>query len=181
MVEQPRILCVCADNCTRSVIAAALLRRYTSASTLAPNTVDVGLGPSGLAIADGVGHALAEHGIYVYSHLSHQLTDRIASEAHLVLAAERAHVVNISTRARNLFARSFTLPEFIARATNVGPRDGASIEEWVARVDAGRRPQEYAQSPVAMIEDPTGLGADALRLSVNDIDLMCQRFGDLWG
>ncbi len=181
MTEQPRILCVCTHNRTRSVLFAALLRHYTAGSSLVPNIVDVGLEPSGLPITEGVGDALAAYGVYAYSHLSHQVTDRIASEAHLVLAAERSHVVNISTRARNLFARSFTLPEFVSRADTAGPRGDRSIQDWVTRVDAGRRASDYVQSPVPMIEDPTGRGPGALRQSVTDIDLLCRRFAELWG
>ena len=62
-----------------------------------------------------------------------------------------------------------------------GPRGDQSIQQWVARVDAGRRASDYVQSSVPMIEDPTGRGPTALHQSVTDLDLLCRRFAELWG
>ena len=183
-----RILCVCSHNRTRSVIMAALLRRRLAARVdeaggAMPVIANVGLGPPGMPITPGVAEVLASHGVdaqKIAMHTSRQLTDRIALEAHLILTAERAHVLSISTRSRQLFERTFTLPEFVARASVVGPRGDDSLEAWLRRINDGRDASQYMHADVPIILDPTGLPSPALEHCTTEVDVLCARFAELW-
>ncbi len=181
-----RILCVCNHNRTRSVLMAAILRRTLDACSppgeFCPMIADVGFGPPGMPVTQGVVAQLAEMGIRIdpLTHVSRSLTDRIAEEADLILAAEVSNVVGVSTRARELFPRTFTLPEFVARAAAVGPRSGSTLESWLRLVGEGRRASDYLQADVAEILDPTGAPDGAIARCAAEIDLLCRRFAELW-
>ncbi len=181
-----RILCVCTHNRTRSVLIAALLRHHLQQRTrlgeFEPLVADVGLGVAGMLVTDGVAAALAAYGLLIdpATYASRSLTDRIAEEADLIVVADVTNVIGVSTRSRDLFRRTFTLPEFVARAAAVGARGDADLGTWLRRVGDGRRAGEYLHQEIAQIPDPTGLGQDAIVRCAAEIDLLCRRMAELW-
>lgn len=181
-----RILCVCSHNRTRSVLIAALLRHHLQQrirpGELEPLVADVGLGAAGMPVTEGVASALAALGPVIdpTTYSSRSLTDRIAEEADLILVADVTNVIGVSTRSRDLFRRTFTLPEFVARAAAVGARGDAELSTWLRLIGEGRRAGEYLHQEIAQIPDPTGLGQDSIVRCAGDIDLLCRRLAELW-
>lgn len=185
VLARPRVLCVCAHNRTRSVLMCALLNHHLAQSGAAiasglPIVVSAGLGPPGMPITDGVAAALAAFGVDIGGRTSRHATERISAEAHLVLCADKSNVMALSTRARDRFVRTFTLPEFVQRATATGARRDRDIVTWVRTIGAGRVAAQYLQSDVPSIADPTGMGPAALEHCVGEIDRLCRRFVELW-
>ena len=111
---------------------------------------------------------------------SRSLTDRIALEADLILTAEVANVIAISTHARGLFERTFTLPEFVAPRVGRRSTQQYSVQAWIAMVGVGRSANEYLRADVPEIADPTGFSIEAMTACAADIELSCRRFAELW-
>lgn len=190
MIERRlRVLCVCSHNRTRSVMMAALVRHHLQIATLAaggtaPLVADVGIGPAGLPITPGVAEAIARLHVPLGAdperYTSRSMTDRMVDEADVILTAQVSNVISASTRARDVFPKAFTLPEFVARAAAVGPRRGDDLAAWLQRIGEGRRSSDYLRADVAEIADPTGSGDGAIQRCASDIDLLARRLAELW-
>jgi protein arginine phosphatase len=109
-VSSPRVLFVCTGNATRSVIAAALVRRdrpdwvVTSAGTWAIP----GLPSSRRTLA-----ALESVGVSAPGHRSTTLTREHLDDVDLVVAFEAEHVRHVRRLAPEAADRTATLPRFL--------------------------------------------------------------------
>lgn len=174
-----RVLTVCTHNRARSVAMAAQLDTHLRARGVVAHLVSAGFNQPGLPPTPEVAAALAAKGLDVAGHRSLRVTGQIAAGADVIVTAERMHVMRVCEDDHGLFARTFTLPELVARGEAVGPRGGAPIANWLAAVGEGRSQATFLTSPVGQIADPTGLSSMAVAAAVADIDAWCRRLAVL--
>lgn len=160
MTSTPKILMVCTANRCRSPIAAALLARDAATLGLEIQVDSAGLLQSGLPPVLDAEAAAARFGVNLDSHRSRQLNTGLVAQASLVLGMERQHAraAVLASPDGNAFPRTFTLREFIRRASERGARDvGEPLAEWIAGVHAGRTHRDLlGASPADDILDPIG-------------------------
>jgi protein-tyrosine phosphatase len=170
-----RFLVVCTFNQVRSVamqahLSAALAGRHLPSKVMSGGFARPGMPPLPTAVA-----ALAADGLDVAAHHSHSISARTVHGADLILTAERLHVMRLCEREPSAFHRTFTLPEFVARAEAVGPRGGQSLQQWVATVATGRTPASFVAEQVPEVADPAGMPQAAVTAALGDIGELCRR------
>lgn len=145
----PRILFVCTGNATRSVIAAALVRRdrpdwrVDSAGTWAIP----GLPSSRRTLA-----ALESVGVSAPGHRSTTLTPEHLDDVDLVVSFERDHVRFVRRMAPQVSDRSATLPRLL-------------LPDWPGADLAAEDPQSWTE-----VDDPAGGEIDDFIRCARDID-----------
>ena len=184
MDDELWILCVCTHNRTRSVLTAALLEGYLHELGVRSRVKSVGTKAQGKpALAETIG-LLAVRGIDVGAHRSRTINDSSVGDAHLIVTAEYRHVLEIAGRTPEMFCKTYTLPEFVARAESVGARGGRSFETWLAEIGAGRPTAldylDVADSgAIPEIVDPTGRAPKFWTGALAQIDDLTQRLAQL--
>jgi protein-tyrosine phosphatase len=146
LVDSLHLLIVCTANRCRSPIAATWLRSKVALDEVARDRIEVrsaGFLEPGQAVPE-LGVALMAHrAVDVSGHRSATLDRAILEWADLILPMERTHVRRIVAGVPELWSRTFTIKEFVRRATQVGPRAaGTQLDVWLAEVGAGRRLQD---------------------------------------
>lgn len=166
------ILCVCTYNQTRSVLMAALLGEHLQREGVRARITGAGTRAGGGAPMQSTIDLLAQRGIDVRGHRGRPLDERIVADAHLVITAEHAHVIEIAGQWPSAFPRTFTLPELARRAGTAGPRGGDTVEQWVRRLNDGRSAGlDYFDDPtVGEVADPTGRDRGTWADSFSSID-----------
>lgn len=172
MGDDIRILVVCTHNRTRSLIAAVLLAEHLQGRGVEAVVESAGIAAQGLPATEGAFVMLREHGFDVSNHVSRQLDEHIASSADLVLVAEPEHVVWIAGRWPRLFARTFTILEFLDLVEVVGPVKGRSLDDWLEELASRRhRVGDYLRAGVLRsVADPTGGPPDAWRATFEELN-----------
>jgi protein-tyrosine phosphatase len=161
-MSDPVILVVCTGNICRSPLAEAALRAalppgFTVASAGTGAMVDAPPPPELLAVA-------AAHGLDVAGHRGRQLTERVATEATLLLTMTNEHRSAAVRTAPRVANRTVTFLDAARVAgaldttttTNAGDRVRRLID---ALLDA--RAQGTIGAPEADVADPYGRGRDA--------------------
>ena len=157
MVPHLRVLSVCTHNRTRSVMMAALFHQHATAHGIAITTLSAGIVEGGEPPTSNTVRLLGAREIDVADHLSAAISDTSVGGADLIITAEQDHVVSIAGRWPTAFARTFTLPELVARGQAAGPVGNRSIGSWLADINHGRlHGLDYLDAPVGEIDDPTG-------------------------
>ena len=134
------VLMVCTHNRTRSVLMEHLFDQHAAAAGLPALTKSGGFSEKGgEEPTDNTVRYLGARGIDVSGYRSHWMTDQSIRRAHLVVTAEKSHVIRIAGRWTDAFEHTFTLPELIERGEGVGPRGGRPLER-VARRDQPHPP-----------------------------------------
>jgi protein-tyrosine-phosphatase len=149
---------VCTANQCRSPMAEGLLRAQFSEAGVHAQVGSAGLMHGGHpATRDSVA-VMGDRGIDIRRHVSCQLTADIAQSANLVLGMTRQHVREACVTYGALLQRSFTLREIVRRGEAVGARrDDETLYTWLARVGAGRRPEDLVgDSADDDVSDPIG-------------------------
>ncbi len=150
---------VCTANICRSPMAEGLLRAGAGAVGVDAQIASGGslVGgqppePHGVAV-------MAQRGIDISAHRSHQVQPTDISAADLILAMAREHVVNVVGQVADAFAKTFTIKEFVARAGPAGPKPVATpFSEWLAEVGQGRQHAELLRrAPEGDVDDPLGM------------------------
>lgn len=184
MEDELRILCVCTHNRTRSVLIAALLDRYLSELGVRARVRSVGTKAAGKPpMAETIG-LLAVRGIDVSAHRSHLINDPSVSDADLIVTAEHHHVLDIAGRTPEMFSKTYTLPEFVARAEQIGARGGRRFDTWLGDVAADRGgPLEFLDAidsgKIPEIRDPTGHPTKVWTGVLSQIEDLTQRLAQL--
>ena len=177
MSERVRVLCVCTHNRTRSVMMAALLGKRFAELGLDSDIATAGFRPGGEPATEQTVRLLSDRGIDVSAHRSRTIDADFASLFDLVLTAEAAHVVQLAGAKPDLFARTFTLPEFVARAERAGGRNGLTVDEWVDSLGADRPiGLDYLDAVdgglIGEVADPTGRSMHDWAVAIDTIERM---------
>ena len=175
MTERVRVLCVCTHNRTRSVMMAGLLGNRLAELGLAGDVASVGFRSAGEPPTEQTVRLLSDRGIDASAHRSRTIDAEFAGSFDLVLTAEAAHVVQLAGAKPDLFARTFTLPEFVARAERTGNRSGLTVGEWVDKLGADRPiGLDYLDAIdgglIGEVADPTGRGMHDWATAIDTID-----------
>jgi protein-tyrosine phosphatase len=126
------------------------------------------------AAAHGI-DVLRDRGLDMTAHRSQAFTRDLLSSADLILGMAREHVREAAVMAPPMWPRTFTLKELVRRGEAAGPRRaGEALDDWLARVGAGRKVAELSgSSPDDDIADPIGKPRPAYeRLAVELDDLL---------
>jgi protein-tyrosine phosphatase len=119
--------------------------------------VSEGIAPPAEAVA-----AVAALGLDVEAglaaHRSRRLTPADLERADLVVTMTRAQLLDVALMQPDVWTRGFTFAELIRRAEATGSRrPGEPIDDWVARVHAGRTRSALVALPEAEdVADPMG-------------------------
>jgi len=159
---------------------AGLFAQHAATVGLAANTSSFGFGAKGEPPTGNTVRLLAARGLDVSEHRSrHATTDEVLG-AHLIVTAERGHVVSIAGRWPASFVHTFTLPELVERGEAVGARGDQTIAEWLRTINEGRPTAlDYLEAEIAEIADPTGQSPSVWTSSFNDIDDLTRRLSEL--
>lgn len=170
-----RFLTVCTHNRARSVAMTELLRVELRQQGVPADVASAGFMPPGERATHQMVTSLAERGIDASPHRSTVIDATAVAEADLILTAERAHVIRISEDDSSVFARTFTLPEFVQMAEAFGPRRNWPIDRWVGALSVARTHGTFLHGGAAQIADPTGLSHAAHLATVQEIADLCHR------
>ncbi len=171
-----RVLFVCTANICRSPMAAALMSAELARHHVPALVLSAGLQEGGRDVAEGSVHAVARRGLDLSEHRSHRVNPNLLAGADLILTMEHWHVQEVVLLERDVWPRTFTLLEFVRRASAVGPRrEGEPLERWTARVHAGRRPQDLAGAWKDDIEDPYGRSDNTFRRTADELDRLIRQ------
>lgn len=171
------ILSVCTRNRTRSVMISALLHEHLRRVGLSPLVASAGTAAELLAPIPGVAEQLYRLGVTLPPYVGRQVDADTARAADLIVTADPDHVVWIAGRWPDVYPKTYTLPELVVYAEQIGARRGAPLESWLSRV-AERRPAPRAyldRQSIEAIADPTGAPEKVWIAVADQIDDYCQR------
>ncbi|MDP2292454.1 MAG: hypothetical protein Q8M22_14785 [Actinomycetota bacterium] len=168
------ILTVCSYNRARSVMTELLLRRALTDADVRADVRGVGFSAGGRPPLPETIQALRALDLDATSTISERVDRALLHSAHLVLAAERVHVVRLVEDDRSMLRKVFTLPEFAELAAAAGPRSGRRFDEWLAVVGEGRTHASFLASKVPEIADPVGKPPGAFRSTALAIEEWCE-------
>lgn len=158
-----RVLVLCTANRIRSVLFAALLRRYLVASGWDGRVAvsSAGILEGGVPPEPETVTAAARFGLDVREHRSRQLDRDIVDSADLIVGAERNHVAEVWALRHDALPRTFTYAEFAGlAATAPARRPGEHLDRYVRRVAAAGGTREIravmAEPVVLDVADPVG-------------------------
>jgi ribose 5-phosphate isomerase B len=105
-------------------------------------------------------------------HASQRVTRDLVAGADLVLGMARTHVREAAVLGPGMFAKTFTLKEFVRRASGAGARDGGeTMPDYLARVGEGRTPSELmGDDPDDDVADPIGMDIAVYRDTAGELD-----------
>lgn len=181
MVTPPlRILTVCTHNQTRSVIAGALLDQRLREFGVDAVIRTGGTKASGHAPTDTAVRMLRDRGVDVSQHRGTRVTSAFITHADLIVTAERDHVVWIAGQWPQAFGRTYTLPEAVELAEQVGPRAGRPFAAWREKLSTARgAASEYLNADIGELSDPTGGMRRTWDTSFASIDDLTQRLAEM--
>ncbi len=165
------ILIICTGNICRSPMGEALLRR-----DLATQSTDATLSSAGttdLGGRESPRHALRtmqKLGLDISGHRSRLATPEILGGSDLILCMAREHVRWVVESDVELYARTFTLVEFVRRAEPTDHSNAVGFNTWVKAAHGPRVPQELRGSfDGEDIRDPYGQSARHYRRAADEI------------
>ena len=120
--------------------------------------------------------ALARIGIDLTPHLARKVSPEILDVADLVLAMEHRHVREVALTDAHALSRTFTLPDFVARAEASPRGDTEPFGPWVARLSSGRSTEEILRAdPRLEVADPMGGSKRVFRQNAARLDELVGR------
>ena len=130
---------VCSANVCRSPMAAALLRQRAGDSGIELGVWSAGMIGGGRRVDPAVLRAMGRLGIDLDSHRSVALAELDLPALDLVLTMERDHLREVVVADPALWARTFTLKEYVRRARTAGSRRlNEPWDHWLRRLGRGR-------------------------------------------
>jgi len=162
-------------------MAAGMLAAHVPPSAEAivrsAGVTDVGHQPAHpLAVA-----TMAEYGVDIRDHRSHQMTPADLEDADLVLTMEPWHVREAVVMAPTTYPHTYALKEIIQRASSVGPRDPRdAAAAWTTRLHQGRCARDLLRDePTSVVEDPTGEPLRVFRVVASEIGSLIEQLSGL--
>src|SRR5437868_5703052 len=124
-------------------MAAALLGRRLDEAGLKAVVSSAGLLFDGQPATDHGVAVMADRGLDTTGHRSRRLTPDVVAGADLIVGMARGHIREAVAMTPAALRRAFTLKELVRRGEELGGRSpGEPLEEWLARLQAGRRPAD---------------------------------------
>lgn len=120
-------------------------------------------------------------GLDLRAHRSHQVTRAQVEGADLVLTMERAHVRDVALMSESSWPRTFTLPEAIRRAEELGPRaPDESLPVWVGRLHGGRQSADLLlERKSDEVDDPYMCGQERYEAMCSELDQLTDELLEL--
>lgn len=165
-------------------MAAALLGRHLDEAGIEAVVSSAGLLFDGRPATDHGQAVMADRGIDTSGHRSRKLRGDIVNAADLVIGMARDHVREaVALAGPALMARAFTLKEIVRRGEERGGRaPGESLEGWLARLSAGRRPADLLGNvDVDDVADPIGGPRRGYERTAQELDDLTTRLARLLG
>jgi protein-tyrosine phosphatase len=179
------VLFICTGNLCRSPSAEWFLTQRVRAHgpdglrVSSAGTLQASVQPPPQLMAEG-----AAYGLDLTEHQPRKMESADVTGADLVLGMTREHAREVVVLDREAFGRTFTLRDFVRRAEDVGPRRGDEpLEEWTARVHAGRRHLDLVgESSRDDVADPMGGPAAAYRAMLEEVSSLTDAvYALVWG
>ncbi|MEW6476068.1 MAG: low molecular weight phosphatase family protein [Actinomycetota bacterium] len=177
------ILMLCTGNTCRSPMAAALLSRRLDEAGVKAVVSSAGLLFDGRPATDHGQAVMADRGIDTSGHRSRKLRAEIVTDADIVIGMARSHVREAVALAPDVWTRAFTLKEIVRRGEERGGRaPGEPVEDWLARLHAGRRlPDLLGESGADDVADPIGGPLKSYERTAAELDDLTARLARLLG
>ena len=137
-------------------MAEALLRERLRSRGVDAHVSSAGLTFEGRAATDDAVRVARKRGLNISEHSSRMMNAEMVHRADLVIGMERLHAREAVVLGDSLMPRCFTLKELVRRGEAAGARrHDETIEAWLSRANAGRRPMELlGESPDDDVADP---------------------------
>jgi len=173
------VVFLCTANLCRSPMAAALLEDRLERRGIEIEVVSAGLLEADRPASEGSVRALHWRGLDLGDHRSRRVGRDLISSSTLVLGMEHRHVQEAVLLEPSAWPRSFSLREFVRRASAVGPRRREPLEQWIGRVHGDRTVQEMVGAWDDDIADPYGRSDDEYRDTADELDELVGQLFDL--
>jgi len=162
-------------------MAEAFLRSGAAAAGLEARVASAGSWKSNVAADPHAVATMADRGLDIGKHRSHTLTDADIGAANLIVGMATEHVVDIAGRMPDAFQYTFTMREFVDRASTVGPRAGdTDLGSYLELLNEGRSPVDLLRAAgQADIADPLGQGRRAFDRTAAELEQLCWASVDL--
>lgn len=165
-------------------MAAALAARHLDRRRLTDVAVaSAGLLPGGQPATAETVATLKEWELDLSRHESRQLSPALVAQADLVLVMTVQQVIEVTAAERNVWSKTFTLVEAVARAERPGgPRPRQDAGAWVAWLHAGRSAGSLLRSRSSDdIPDPFGQSSRVYAQTRDRLDDLVGRLIDRVG
>jgi protein-tyrosine phosphatase len=175
------ILMICTGNTCRSPMAAALLARRLDDAGAKAVVSSAGLLFAGKPATDHGVAVMAKRGLDTSGHRSRRLSPDLVTGADLVVGLARSHVREAVALAPTCLQRAFTLKEIVRRGEEAGGRNpGEPLDDWLARLQAGRRAVDLlGDSDADDVADPIGGPRRSYERAADELDDLTARLARL--
>ncbi len=175
-----RVAVICKANLFRSPAARVYLADALGRSGLEAIVSSGGIMGEGNCIPSSYLAIAHDAGIDLSEHVSHRVSSEELLQQDLVLTMTRELLREVVVMAPPIWPRSFTMREFLRRATAVGPRKPTEgLEHWFHAIGANRtRSQLLGDDEADDVADPVGGTAEDYRIMLRQLERLS---GDLAG
>jgi protein-tyrosine-phosphatase len=175
---------LCTGNTCRSPMAAALLGRRLDDAGVKAAVSSAGMLFDGKPATDHGLAVMADRGIDTSDHRSRRLRPDLLSGVDIVIGMARSHVREaVALGGPAAMGRAFTLKEIVRRGEERGGRaPGEPLPDWLARLQAGRRPTDLlGDSDADDVADPIGGPRRSYERTADELDDLTARLARLLG
>ena len=164
-------------------MAAALLSRRLDDAGVKAVVSSAGLLFDGKPATDHGLAVMADRGIDTSGHRSRKLRSEMLASADIVIGMAREHVREAAALVPDAWGRAFTLKEIVRLGEERGGRaPGEPVEQWLARLNEGRRRHDLlGDSAGDDVDDPIGGPRRSYQRTAEELDDLTTRLAGLVG